>query len=213
MRRLDPRYQTLAAIVGAGLAFATMAGVYAASAIPALDAVQFIRSIFEPDPFGSIGGVALAWAIAPISGAIAAGLVAPRALAGDRWAGSAMGVLTYIVAVIIGPLLVLGPMTSEMGVGPRDLVAVANMVAGMAMFTLIGSVVLLPLLVVCVAGGTVWVVVFRALISASGGLPAPPPARPFEAQTYIILFAIVAVGWLLCVASIGGPLSGGEFVD
>jgi hypothetical protein len=212
---LDPRYRTFGAIVSAGLAFVVMAGLYAATAIPALDSVLLVRTIFDPGGPGSAGGPPFVWAVAPLAGALAGWLVAPRALAGDRWSGSAMGVVTYAVAVVIGPFAVFGP--SVMTVGGRDPSAidqVAELVVASIMFGLLGAVVLLPLLVACIASGALWAVLFRRLVEASGGLGVTLPSKPFHAQWFLLGFGLAAVAWLFIAVGIFGVLTGRPgFVD
>jgi hypothetical protein len=87
-------------------------------------------------------------------------------------------------------------------------------VSGIILFIVLGSVVLLPLLVVCIAGGTIWAALLRALVDASGGTALELPARPFEARGFLILFGLAAVAWVLIAVSLLGLLSSdGGFVD
>ena len=213
--RLDPRYRTFGAIVGAGLAFVVMAGLYAATAIPALDSVLLVRTIFDPGGPVSAGSPPFLWGVAPLAGALAGWLVAPRALAHDRWSGSAMGVVTYAVAVVIGPWAVFGPSVAIVGGrDPSAIAKLAELVVGSIMFALLGSVVLLPMLVVCIAGGALWAVVLRGLVEASGGLGSVLPSTPFQARWFVFLFAIGLVAWMLVALPLLGLFSGGgEFVD
>ena len=212
---LEPRYRTFGAIVGAGLAFVMMAGLYAATAIPALDSVLMVRTIFDPGGPVSAGGPPFVWGVAPLAGALAGWLVAPRALAGDRWSGSAMGVVTYAVAVVIGPSAVFGPSVATLGGrDPSAIEQLAEFVVGSMMLALLGAVVLLPLLVVCIAGGALWAVLFRRLVEASGGLGVMLPSKPFHAQWFLVGFGLAAVGWLFIAVGILGVLTGGPaFVD
>lgn len=213
--RLDPRYRTFGAVVGAGLASVVMAGLYAVTAIPALDSVLLVRTIFDPGGLESAGGPPIVWAVAPVAGALAGWLVAPRALAGDRWSGSAMGILTYAVAVLIGPLAVFGANSANGGGGdPGPIMQFVGLVAGSLFFAVIGAVVLLPLSVVCIGGGTLWAVVFRGMVEASGGLGAALPSKPFQARAFVVLFAIGLVAWMMVAVPLLGLFSdGGAFVD
>jgi hypothetical protein len=213
--RLEPRYRTFGAIVGAGLAFVVMAGLYAATAILALDSVLLVRTIFDPGGPVSAGGPPFVWGVAPVAGAIAGWLVAPRALAGDRWSGSAMGIVTYAVAVVIGPSAVFGPSVATLGGrDPSAIEQLAEFVVGSMMLALLGAVVLLPLLIVCIAGGALWAVLFRRLVEASGGLRVTLPSKPFHAQWFLVGFGVAAAGWLIIAVGILGVFTGGPgFAD
>jgi hypothetical protein len=214
---LDARYRVLGAILGAGLAFGTMAALYAAASDPTLESLLRVREIFEPGMFGQVGDPQFAWAVAPLSGAVAAWHVAPRALAGDRWSGSAMGVLTYFVAILVGPIIVLLPgalaTVGNEGIEAIEGLTFIDVMSVVPMIIVFGSVVLLPLAVICAAGGAVWAALLRAIVAASGGLEETLPSRPFDARPVVVLFALLAVGWFLLVGLMFGVLTGAEFVD
>lgn len=106
--RLDGPYRTIGAVTGGGLALAVFGVLYALSSIPAVGSITLLSLVLDPSRGAEFGG-SLLWAVAPVSAAIAGWLLAPRALAGDRWSGAAMGFVTYFTAIVVGPLVVLSP--------------------------------------------------------------------------------------------------------
>jgi hypothetical protein len=191
-QRLDPRYRSLGAIVGAGIGAVAMAAVYLATLVPAVAAVGIVEILVGPEGLLTISGAGmlLFWATGPIAAAVTGWMMAPRALAGDRWSGVAMGFATYFLAVLIGPFLVLGPMALTMA--PIDGGGAADLGSLLAMGTWVpvGAVLLFPLLGPCVVGGVAWAAAVRRVVATSGGVGLALPSRP-QPMAWMVATAIV----------------------
>jgi len=192
VQRLDPRYRSLGAIVGAAVGAVAMAAVYLATLVPAVAAIGMVEILVGPDGLLSMSASAmlLFWATGPIAAALTGWVMAPRALAGDRWSGVAMGFATYFVAVLIGPFLVIGPMM--LAVAPIDGGEAAGFGSLVAMSTWVpvGAILLFPLLGPCVVGGVAWATALRRVVATSGGVGISLPSRP-QPMAWMIATAIV----------------------
>jgi hypothetical protein len=200
----DVSYRNLGAIIGALLALAAVGILYVAASVPMLESLFFVRTILSGDAVTPEAVVKpLMVGVPPVSAAVGAWLVAPQAIAGDRLSGVAMGAVTYLIAIVVGPILAFH---SVADVPSIDILSAA-MVSIFAMF------LLFPLLLVCVAFGVAWAAALRWLVRATGqrsGIPSPPrlPAAPF-----IVGFAALAFGWLPLVFLVAGMFTDGAPID
>jgi len=220
---LPPTVRSMGAMLGALLGLGAMGLLYIASTLPAVESLVHTHDILGSDGIAAAGGTRLlAWAVAPVAAAIAGWISAPRALVGRRHAGVRMGFLTYGIAILIAPLLVLGPSLTGAdvldGLAADPVESLASVVSnGPSVIVFVigfGSVILWPLLVVCAGAGAVWAEAVRWVTRGSVD-PGPRPDIP-ETDTRLLLAVAVLLGsfWLLfAVVTLGGPWFGGGFAD
>lgn len=196
----------LGALVG-GIATAALLLVGLASGIASggsLDLLVGPEGIFSTDR-----GARFVWLVPPIAAGGAGAIVAPWAGRRVRWAGTAMGFLTYLIGIGIGPVFVL--FLPSLGATPTvgtDTVSVfdslLSVIFGVGVLWFIGAVILAPLLVACVLGGIGWAAALRRVIDGSDATAASPTAaRPLVDGPLIVMVVIASVLgllWLLLVA-------------
>jgi hypothetical protein len=137
-------------LVAVAIATVAMPAFDEVVANPTVDSLLHIRGLFDREGFGRNDAVGVAlWIVAPTSAAIPAWLLTSRA--GDAWAGATLGVLTYGIAVIAGPVIVVVGQLLEFG--SLDVPAI---VSAIVFATAAAAVILFPLLVVCLLCGQVW---------------------------------------------------------
>lgn len=154
-------------------------------------------------------GVRIVWLVPPIAGGMAGAIVAPWAMRRTRWAGMAMGFLTYLIGIGIGPLFVLvlpglgaPPTVGTESVSVFD--SLLSVIFGIGVLWFIGAVILAPILVACVLGGIGWAAALRRVIEGSDvTAPAPTSARPLVDGPLIgmvVIASVLGLLWLLLVA-------------
>lgn len=196
----------LGALVGAAVtALLLLVGV--ASGIAAggsLDLLVGPDGLFAPER-----GARYVWVVPPIAASGAGAIVAPWAARRTRWAGAAMGFMTYLIGIGIGPLFVLvlpdlgaPPTVGSVAVSAFD--GLLSVLFGVGVLWFIGAVILAPLLLACVVGGIAWAAALRGVVGDPGA-PAPPPAapRPLVDAPLIVMVVVASVLgllWLLLVA-------------
>lgn len=201
----------LGALVG-GIATAALLLVGLASGIASggsLDLLVGPDGIFAPDR-----GARFVWLVPPIAAGVAGAIVAPWAVRRTRWAGTAMGYLTYLLGIGIGPLFVLVlPSLGASTVGTDAVSAfdsLLSVIFGVGVLWFIGAVILAPLLVACVLGGIGWAAAVRRMVGGSAvvddrraGAPSPVADRQLVDGPLIVMVVIASVLgllWLLLVA-------------
>jgi hypothetical protein len=192
--------RSMGATLGAVLGLGAMGALYGASAIPAVESVVHIRALLDPDGFLGIGAMLPPWAVAPIAAGLAGFICASRTMAGRRWAGVAMGYVTYAIGLIIAPLAVFGPPSTGsdpfLGYQPGLVDVLGNLVFGLPAMSMIASIVLAPLLLVCAAAGIVWAFGLRAILVAGGATVGEPERRTVDGWVLLAIAAVLGLGWL-----------------
>lgn len=122
------------------------------------------------------------WAVPPIAAGLAGALVAPWAAGRARWAGMAMGYVSYLLGIGLGPLfvLVLPSIGAPQAVGSGAvsvLDSLLSIVFGVGVLWFIGAVILAPLLSACVVAGIAWAAGVRRVV-AGPGTATPPGLDP-----------------------------------
>lgn len=180
----------LVLVLGAGLVFGLASGATFALLVGP-------DGILSPDR-----GAPYVWVVPPIAAAVAGGLVAPWAVRRRRWAGMTMGYVTYLIAILIGPLFVLilpglgaGPTVGLSAASPLD--SLLGVVFGVGLLWFIGAVILAPVLVVFVLGGVAWAIGVRRVVGASPG--NAPSGRDDDPAIDAALVAMVVVAGVLGV--------------
>jgi hypothetical protein len=178
-----------------------MGALYVASAIPAVESVVHIRALLDPDGFLGIGAMLPPWAVAPIAAGVAGFICASRTMAGRRWAGIAMGYVTYAIGLIVAPLAVFGPPSTggdpSFGYQPGLLDLLGNLVFGLPAISMIASIALAPLLLVCAAAGMVWAFGLRAILVAGGATVGEPDHPTVDGWVLLAITAVLGLGWLV----------------
>ncbi len=194
-------WRSMGATLGALLGISAMGAVYVASTIPAVEAVVHVRAILDPDGFFGVGSMRPPWAVAPIAAALAGFMCAPRTMAGRRWAGVAMGYLTYALGIFIAPLAVFGPpwpgADPSFGFEPSLADVLTNVVFGLPVLSVIAGIVLAPMLVVCSAAGVLWAMGLRAILVAGGASVGVPEQRSRDGQILFWTAVLLGIGWLI----------------
>jgi hypothetical protein len=179
------RTRWVAAVLGFGLAAATIGVGYAISEIPIFEDFLGFRFLFEPG-----GAVAMsrsdqvvAWLSGPIAAAVCGWFVARRAARGDRWAGPWMGAGTFVLAITVAVLAI-------------QTLAIASVDIGLALLQLpvlvfFASAVLAPLLVLCVLAGSVWAAAVRRVVPVMEPIAAPE----WPASLLLVLIALALIAW------------------
>lgn len=218
-------FRSMGATLGAFLGLSAMGVLYIVSGIPAVEDILHVRYILGPlgaapdDGATTLGGGPVAWAVAPIAAGVAGFLCAPRTMAGRRWAGVAMGYLTYGIAILIAPLAVFTAPSAglDLSVGPVEEVirTVGRLFVGVPFVAAIGGVVLAPLLVVCAVGGAVWAATVRRVLRSIGAMVGPTKRSGVDGMVLLGIAVVLGLLWITAVGWFfggGGPI-GGEFVD
>jgi hypothetical protein len=191
-----PRRPTrlIGALAGAGAGVLAIAGLFAIARLTGWSEwVGLALVVGEDGVFSPTTGVPLAWAVPSLAAAIVGAATAPAAARGVRWSGWWMGFLTYGLGILIGALLLVlvptGVIDGSTGWpgGPLDLVV------GMLTLTFVGTIIVAPLLVLCVLAGIGWAAVVHRVSPAPGGID--PGSRPIVVLG--VVAAILAVLWLL----------------
>ncbi len=196
---------TLAAIIAAA---AMAIAVWADRVLVPTSTGSPIGIVFGPDGLSSGDPLvtALVWAVGPVGAAIAGFVFAAPAVRFVDGSGLWMGALTYVVAIVLAPV-VLVPSALGDGLG----MVVRNL--GVIPFTWIfAGVALGPLLLVCLVAGPIWATVLRLTtggVRGAGMSSSSLPIWPVIALTVLVLLGFVVV---LAVFGVVGNL-GGEFVD
>ena len=209
--------RSMGATLGAVLGLGAMGALYVASAIPAVESVIHIRALLDPDGFFGIGAMLPPWALAPIAAGLAGFVCAPRTMTGRRWAGVAMGYLTYAIGLLIAPLAVFGPPSTgsdpPFGYQPGLVDILGNLVFGLPALSVIAGIVLAPLLLVCAAAGIVWAIGLRAILVAGGASVGEPEQRKVDGQILFGIAVLLTIGWLLIGLPILTMMGDPGFVD
>lgn len=155
-------------------------------------------------------GARSVWAVPPIAAGVAGAIVAPWARRRRRWAGMTMGFTTYLVGIVIGPLVVfvLSSVGAPPTVGASEVSIVDSflgLVFGVGVLWIVGAVFLAPLLVACVLAGITWAALLRRVVQE----PASTASSPTSARTplidgplvaMVVVAGVLAVLWLLLTA-------------
>ena len=167
-----------------------------------------IAVVFGPDGLakGDPLATALVWAVGPIAAAISGFVFAGPAVRHVIGSGLWMGALTYVLAIVIAPVILL-PDALRDGAG----MFVRNL--GVIPFVwMFAGVALGPLLLVCLLAGPIWATVLRLTTggAARGGIATGSlPMWPVIALTVLVL-----LGFVIVVAAFGTIGAGGAgFVD
>jgi hypothetical protein len=209
--------RTIGATTGALLALLVTVALYLVTSIREVDAILQVRFILDGGFNGSTGLSAVsgmvAWVIPPLAAAIGGFVVAPRATSSERWAGPWMGAVTYLAAVILGPLLILGPSVGEVTdgglLGPIGVVV--SLAVGALTFSLLAAIILAPLLVICIGAGIAWAKALSRIARSNdvlaidlAGLPHPLNGR----LLFVITVGLLTL-WLLLAISLNQAFDGG----
>ncbi len=161
----DRSPRTLGAAVGVTLGAASLAVLWllAATLGESVD-VAILELVAGPDGILSLtGGAPFIWLAPLLAAAIAGWTLAPRAVARRAWAGWLLGWLAYVIGILVGTLIVLVLTAGD----DVSLVGGFDLAGAYVGLVFLGSIVLAPLLLVCVVGGVLWAAVLRTAV--------PPP--------------------------------------
>jgi len=127
-------------------------------------------------------------------------------MAGQHWAGVAMGFLTYAIGVLIAPLAVFGPPLvggdPSFGFDPGPVEMLGNLVFGLPALCAVAGIALAPLLLVCGAAGLVWATGLRSILVAGGATVGETDQRAVDGRILFWIVVLVGIGWLM----IGFPM-------
>jgi hypothetical protein len=193
---------TLAAILAA---LAIAIAVWADRALVPSARDSPIGVVFGPDGIARGDPVAatLVWAVGPVAAAIAGFIFSASAVRLVDGSGLWMGALSYVVAIVIAPV-VLVPDAVRDGVGPF----VRNL--GVVPFVwMLAGVALGPLLLVCLVAGPIWATILRLTTGGSGRGDASSGSLPV--WPVIALTVLVLLGFAVVMAVFGamGDVGGG----
>ena len=193
--------RALGAVTGAVLAGALSALVTGIGLVGAVSAPASIALIIGPDGiFSPTSGAPGAWVLLPAAAALAGFALGPSAVAAVRWTGTAMGFLTYVIGILLGPIVLLQPITGDWGAGAVDLDAggLGGLLGGLMILMPIGAVILAPLLAAAVVMGTVWARLVREAAPLAGiAVPASGGTRSMPVLLLVIVGVLIAGGWVV----------------
>ena len=165
---IAPPIRAAGAALGAVLGLAAMVLLLVVARLTGLDeSIPLAFAVGESGIFSPTEGFLPAWIVPAIATGLAGALLSRSATTRTRWAGSAMGFVAYLLAIVIGATVLVGAVVG----GAMDGPAVTNVVdiaIGWVVFVAIGAVVMTPLLAVCVGTGIAWAAIVRRLAPATG---------------------------------------------
>lgn len=212
-----PSWRTLGATTGALLALLVIGALYLVTSIEQIDDVLQVRFLLDgriSGLMGPLGGSGIAaWLVALLSAAIGGFVTAARTMRSERWAGAWMGATTYFAAVILGPLVILGPSVGDATDGGQlgPIGVVASLAVGGLTFSLLGAIILAPLLVICIGAGTAWAKILSRIAHSTDPLTIDPASRRRGLSgrlLFMITVGLLAL-WLLLAISLNQSFDGG----
>ena len=191
-----PTYRLVGAAVAGLIGIGAMTIAFGVASDPRIDAVLHLHQFMGREGFGrsDLAG-ALLWSVAPVSAALAATLMTPRAIAADRWTGAVMGGVTYALACAIGPAIAIGVMMSQVGFSDPSMVDPIGSAMSIGFAVGIAAVVFYPLLLVCLVAGEIWAMILRAVGRSWLGITGPG-SRPLTGALIALGVGVLGVGWI-----------------
>lgn len=180
--------------LGAAMAAAVLVAAYALASHPSIEGVLGLRFVLGPDGItvGDPYRIAAAWASGPLAAFASGWLLARRALARSRWSGAWMGAATYVFGLVIAIL----SFTLVDVIAQPSLLSIVSAVAQLGFLLLFGSVVLAPLLVVCIAAGAIWAEAIRIIPGLPLPAPGVPAGRALSGRVLLVVVAVLAGLWV-----------------
>jgi hypothetical protein len=180
--------RVLGAALGAAIGLAAMVLLSVVARVTGLhESIPLAFAVGESGVFSPTEGFLPAWFVPPIATGLAGGLLARSAVARVRWAGSAMGFVTYLLAILLGATVLVAAVVGGAMSGPA-VTSIVDIAIGWIVFVVIGAVVMTPLLAVCVVAGIAWAALLRRIA------PDPGPAFDDAPGWWLPLMAVVAIG-------------------
>lgn len=195
---IGPSRRMTGALLGAAVGLAAILVSWAVARVTGLhDHVALALIVGDGGVFSPTEGFLPVWVVPPLASGLAGWLLTRSAVEGTRWAGSAMGFVAYLIAVLLGATIVVAAVAGGAMSGPV-IGSIVDLVIGWLVFAVAGSVVVAPLLAVCVAAGIGWAILVRRLTSGSAAAGTDP-----SPGWWLPLMIVVAIGlgilWLLWI--------------